>query len=91
MKNVHYFFDASILYTKLKKHYCPRCSEKLGLGYNVEVVNWRSVEAKKYHFTSPYTIGEIEVRNQIFICPKCGCKITFDDMKAIEKAEKKRK
>lgn len=83
----------SPIFVYLKKHKCPKCSTTMKLEKESVVVNANSPEAKNYDFNNfdSYFIGDVKFINDVFICPKCGNKVSIKEMKRIEIAENKRK
>lgn len=48
---IKYIYDVSPFYVHWKKHFCPKCGEKLELRYISKIVNSDSPEAKDYDFS----------------------------------------
>lgn len=86
-KAIKYLYNANPFYVHFKKHYCPKCGVKLELKYVSKIVNSKSPEAKNYDFSvgDTFFVGDVEFRERYFYCPKCLNKISFKDMKNIEK------
>ena len=92
MKNaVKYMYDFNPIYAHFKKHYCPKCGERLKLKYISNVVNSNSAEAKNYDFSfgDTFLVGNVEFRARYFYCPKCGLSISFKEMEKHEKGQHK--
>ncbi len=83
-------WDENPFYVYFKKHYCPLCGTKLKTSYYSVIVNSDSPEAKNYDFSSDdgELTGDVEFRTMCFKCPKCEIKISFDEMKRLEKQQK---
>lgn len=79
--------NGDILYTYLKKHYCPDCSTKMSRMKCSKVVNSKSSEAKNYDFElgNVFLSGDVEFTWVEFQCPKCYRQISINEMKRIEK------
>lgn len=89
---IKYLYNMNPLYVHFKKHYCPNCGVILKVGYSSIVVNSKSLKAQNYDFSigagdSNYK-GDVEFRESFFLCPKCGLKIDFQEMKRKEKNNK---
>ena len=86
---IHYMYNTNPFYVHWKKHYCPKCDARLKTAYDSVVVNSDSPEAKDYDFSiaagDSYLTGDVEFRKSFFQCPQCGFKISFDEMKKLEK------
>lgn len=93
MRNaIKYIYDTNPFYVHCKKHFCPKCGEKLELRYNSKIVNARSSEAKNYDFSiGRYSIfvGDVEFRTGYFHCESCHLDISFKEMKKYEKSNQK--
>lgn len=87
---VKYSWDANPFYVFCKEHNCPKCGTKLKTSYYSVIVNSDSPEAKNYDFSSDdgELTGDVEFRTMCFKCPKCEIKISFDEMKRLEKQQK---
>jgi predicted RNA-binding Zn-ribbon protein involved in translation (DUF1610 family) len=87
---VKYIYNVSPLYIHFKKHYCPKCRDKLEVRYKSEIINYNSDKAGNYNFTLGDGIyrGDIEFRVGDFFCPNCDNTISFKDMKQFEKESK---
>lgn len=79
-------------YINWKKHYCPECHERLDKIKVSKIVNSKSPEAKDFDFSTfdSYMIGNVKFIWTEFQCPVCGKQISIDDMKRIEKEQKKK-
>lgn len=88
---VKYISDAGLFYVRFKKHFCPKCGNKLTVGYISEIVNSKSPEAKNYDFSNvdTYFVGDVEFRTQCFRCDNCKVHYSFKEMRRIEKKVKK--
>lgn len=88
--SMKYSWNASLFYVYFKRHHCPLCGTKLKTSYYSVIVNSDSPEAKKYDFSvgDSYVTGDLEFRTMCFKCPKCEIKISFDEMKRLEKQQK---
>ena len=77
----------------LKKHYCPACRTKLTLIKTSKIVNSKSPEAKNYDFTlgDSFMVGDVEFIWKEFYCPTCKKRISIDEMRRIEKEQRKSK
>ena len=56
-KAIKYIYDANPFYVHWKKHFCPKCGNKLELRYISKIVNSNSPEAKDYDFSVSCIIG----------------------------------
>ncbi len=88
-KAIKYVYDANPFYVHCKKHFCPKCCNKLDLRYVSRMVNSKSPEAKKYDFSigDTFLVGDVEFRTRCFFCKSCQLFISFQDMKEYEKGE----
>lgn len=88
---IKYIYDASPFYVHWKKHFCPKCWEKLELRYISKIVNSNSTEAKDYDFSvgDTFLVGDVEFRTRYFYCPKCRLDISLQEMKKFEKDKRK--
>jgi len=83
----------------VKKHYCPKCSDKLSVKKIKRTVNSESEEAKDYGFTTDAgeyigrIVGDVEFIWHVYHCANCGIEITNREMRehGREKKGKKRK
>lgn len=89
-KAIKYIYDASPFYVHLKKHYCPKCGNRLVTKHFSKVVNSNSPEAKDYDFSVGDTFfsGDVEFRIRCFFCITCQHNISVKDMKKYEKKRK---
>lgn len=89
---VVYLHNDFPFYVYWKKHFCPKCSEKLVVSYDSVIINSDSPEAEEYEFWinlgDTKLTGDIEFRTCFFLCPKCEFTISFDEMKKYEKENK---
>jgi len=84
---IKYQYNMNPFYVHWKKHYCPKCNNKLTVKYKSEVINSKSPEAKYYDFSvgDIYIVGDVDFRTSFFHCDKCDFTIPFDEMKKFEK------
>ena len=84
------YFNNDVIYTMLKKHYCPVCGTKLTRIKTSKIVNSKSAEAKNYDFTlgDSFMVGDVEFIWKEFYCAICKKRIPIDEMKRIEKQQK---
>jgi hypothetical protein len=89
---IKYNYSANPIYVYWKKHYCPECGVRLTVKYSSKIVNSESSEAKGYDFSLGDTRleGDVEFRKCYFWCEECKRKITFEEMKEIERRKKRR-
>ena len=87
------YFNDDVIYTIFKKHYCPVCGTKLTRIKTSKIVNSKSPEAKNYNFVlgDSYMVGDVMFIWKDFYCTICDRKITVNEMKEIERAEKKKR
>lgn len=85
------YVNNAILYTIFKKNYCPACGTKLTRVKTSKTVNSKSPEAKNYDFTlgDSFMVGDVEFIWKEFYCPTCKKRIPIDEMKRIEKEQRK--
>lgn len=86
--NIIYEYECNPFYLKWKKHYCPKCGEKLEVTYQCEFLEsklWRKDKHKFKLGRCTYPIGKVEVRKPYFKCYKCDFQINVREMKLIEK------
>lgn len=76
----------------LKKHFCPKCGNKLELRDAIKIVNSKSPEAKDYDFSvgDTYFVGDVEFRTRYFHCSNCQLDISIKEMKKYEKNKRRR-
>lgn len=88
---IKYIYDAGLYYSKIKKHFCPKCGEKLKLQYTSKTVNSNSDEAKNYDFSigDTFFVGDVEFRTAYFHCPNCQFDISLKEMKKYERGRQK--
>lgn len=74
-----------------KKHYCTKCSSQLSVRFKSRIVNSESPEAIHYDFTvaDGYVRGNVDFRTTILQCYNCGAEYKIDEMRKIEKRNKK--
>lgn len=91
MKSGKKYYNNDVLYTKFKKHYCFECGAVLTCVKTSKVVNSKSDEAKNYDFSlgDGFMSGDVEFIGKEFYCPICEKRISIDEMKRIEKEQKK--
>ena len=84
------YFNNDVIYTMLKKHYCPECGTKLTRIKISKIVNSKSPEAKNYDFTlgDSFMVGDVKFVWKEFYCPTCKKRMPIDEMKRIEKQQK---
>lgn len=89
---IKYIYSANPIYVYWKKHYCPECRVRLTIKCSSRIVNSESLEAKGYDFSLGDTKleGDVEFRKCYFWCEKCQKRITFEQMKEIERTEKRK-
>ncbi|MBQ7385912.1 MAG: hypothetical protein IJW04_05325 [Ruminococcus sp.] len=66
-----------------KKHYCPKCSEKLKVVKESKIVNSNSPEAKNYDFSlgDTYLSGDVKIIFKMLECPKCKTRFSAEEIK----------
>lgn len=86
------YVNNAVFYTKFKKHYCPACGTKLSCINTSKIVNAKSPEAKNYDFAlgDSFVVGDVEFTWKEFYCPICKNRIPIDEMRRIEKEQRKR-
>lgn len=77
-------------YVNFKKHFCPKCKEKLKKVKVPKIVNSSSKEAENFDFHTfdSYMIGNVKFIWTEFKCVSCDKNYTIEEMKNIEKNEK---
>lgn len=90
-KAIKYVYDANPFYVHCKKHFCPKCGNKMDLRYVSRIVNSKSPESNNYDFSvgDTFFVGNVEFRTRFFFCNGCQSCISFKDMKKYEKYMKK--
>lgn len=85
------YITKSTFYTVFKKHYCPICKTKLICVRTSKIVNSKSPEAKNYDFGmgDVFLVGDVKFIWKEFRCPVCIRNYSIDQMKRIEKDQKK--
>jgi len=83
---IKYIYDINPFYVHFKKHFCPKCKNKLELRYISKIVNSKSSEAKDYDFSvgDTFFVGDVEFRTRYFHCVKCQLDISLKEMKKHE-------
>lgn len=86
-KAVKYIYNASPFYTHWKKHFCPKCGNRLDMRCLSKIVNSKSSEAKDYDFSAgdTFLVGDVEFRTKYFHCSNCQLNISLQEMKKHEK------
>lgn len=77
-----------------KKHYCTKCSSQLSVRFKSKIINSESPEAQYYDFTDAdgYPIrGNVDFRIGIFQCYYCGAEYKINEIRKIEKEDKKKR
>ena len=89
-KAIKYTYTGNPFYIHFKKHFCPKCGNKLELRYVGKTVNSKSPEAKNYDFSvgDTFLSGDVEFRTKYLHCPNCQLDISFGEMKKHEKSTK---
>ena len=66
-----------------KKHYCPKCSEKLKVVKESKIVNSNSPDAKNYDFSlgDTYLSGDVKFIFKMLECPKCKTRFSAEEIK----------
>ncbi len=90
-KAIKYIYDASPFYVHWKKHFCPKCGNRLELRYTKKIVNSKSPEAKDYDFSvgDTFFVGDVEFRTRHFYCANCRLDFSFNEIKKHEKGIQK--
>jgi len=78
-------------YVNFKKHYCPACKIALKKLKVSQIVNSKSKEARNFEFEfgESFMIGNVKFIWIEFQCPLCKTRFSIDEMKQIEKAQRK--
>jgi len=81
---------SDIIFTRIKKHFCPNCGEKLSLITCSKVINSKSEESKKLNFVlgDTFMVGDIKFIYDEFKCNKCNFQVSVKELKQIEKGDK---
>ena len=81
----------SPFYTNFKNHFCPECHAKLDKIKCSKIVNSNSSDAKNFDFETldGYMVGNVKFIWLEFKCPNCNKQLSIDEMKKIEKSQKK--
>lgn len=74
-----------------KKHFCPKCSTRLETVTVSKVVNSKSEEAKNFDFShvETFLVGDVKFIWTEFKCPNCNFQIKIEDLKKLEREQKK--
>lgn len=92
MKNaIKYVYDVNPFYVHWKRHFCPKCGNKLELRYASRIINSKSPEATDYDFSvgDTFFVGDVEFRIGYFHCLNCQLDISFKEMKKYEEHKRK--
>lgn len=85
-------YDENIFWVFFRKHYCPRCGERLKRDYIYEIWPAKSEVAKKYRFSGTIPNSEeLDLRTGCFYCEKCKQKISYKEVKTCETQARLRK
>ena len=76
-----------LFYSFLKKHKCPKCGTTLTRGFRSTMVQSNSAEAKDKDLShgDTYLLGNVEFKEIVFRCSKCGWEATVKEMKNAER------
>jgi RNase P subunit RPR2 len=80
------------IFVYFRKHYCPKCSNRLKAFFANKLVDSDSLEAVKYNFvTMPghELTGIVNFHWVEFKCLSCGFQIKVSDLKSYEKEQKR--
>ena len=85
------YLNDDVFFTVFKKHFCPTCKVRLERIKVSKIVNSQSPEAKNDDFTSAegFYVGDVKFIWKEFMCPSCGEHFTVNQVKCIEKEQKK--
>ncbi len=77
----------------VRKHYCPKCSNKLEIKKMKKVVNSKSEEAKNFDFSTDdgTLVGDVEFTWYVYYCSNCNIEITNKEMREIQHNRKGKK
>ena len=66
----------------LKKHYCPKCNEKLKVVKEFKIINSNSAEAKNYDFSmvDTYLSGDVKFIFKKLECTKCKVRFSAEEI-----------
>lgn len=80
-------------FVNCKKHYCINCGKLLKKVKVSKIVNSNSPEAKffDFHTVDNFMIGNVKFIWTEFLCSNCKKQFTIDEMRRIEKAQRKMK
>lgn len=86
-----FYMNASFYYVFIKKHYCPCCGTRLSTQNDSVIINSGPSEAKKYDFSiaDTYMMGNIKFTTKKFVCKNCNFEASIEELKSIEKKNKK--
>ena len=75
-----------IIFTRIKKHFCPTCNKKLELKACSKVVNSKAEDAKNYDFSfgESFLVGNVKFTWDELQCPKCKKQFTIDEVRQHE-------
>ena len=88
---IKYLYGVNPFYVHWKRHFCPKCGNRVEIRYCSKIINSMSPEAENYDFSvgDTYLVGDVEFRVGYFYCPHCNANISFRDMKMFEKSQHK--
>ena len=66
-----------------RKHYCPKCGEKLRVVKNEKIVDSASFEAENYDFSlgKGFIVGNVKFVRTEFLCKHCKKTYSVDEVK----------
>ena len=66
----------------MKKHYCPKCNDKLSVIKVSKIVNSNSADAKNYDFSlgGTYLSGDVKFVYKMLECPICKTRFSVEEV-----------
>jgi hypothetical protein len=85
-KNISWQFESPNFVFK-QKHKCPNCDKKIIARKIYEIINSKSIEAKKYDFSAGdgYLLGDVIFIYYVFYCEYCNRRYKIKEIRNYEK------
>lgn len=84
---VQYDFEDSLFFLFIKKHYCPKCSTKLKVKFDVRKItlNNQTSISKEFKVGKYEFIGDKLIKRPYFYCDNCSLIYKTKQIRSIEK------